>query len=301
MSPFSWLLLAAFSVLVFVYFQRRREAAPGVQRAAVSEIDPIDESRYVHIDQEELIEGSWEFFLPTLQRILRAERVTFDVVIFEREDQREIHLDGHLLWRVDPTELTDLAATEGLVRLARAVNRRLEAARSPRRFYFLEGWNDLGGTLLRPDEYDSLIAGEWSESLWDADDELAVGDPIDDRHLLMNLVSPGSARGGHFFYVRIPGDIGPIERGRRYADPLDEALEAEGLGSVSGGGTQLRADGSIKFCGIDVDVTDRERGLACILRVMRELNAPEGTVVEEGGAARVEHAVWDGAEAGQLH
>ena len=36
-----------------------------------------------------MVEGSWEFFLPTLQHILRAEGVTFDPVISEREGERE--------------------------------------------------------------------------------------------------------------------------------------------------------------------------------------------------------------------
>ncbi|MBK8592874.1 MAG: hypothetical protein IPN77_27950 [Sandaracinaceae bacterium] len=303
MSPFTWLLLAVFALLVLAYVRKRREAAPAVQRAAVSEndVDPLDEARYVHIDQEEMIEGSWDFFLPTLQQILRAEGVTFAPVISEREGEREVHLDGERLWRVDPTETSEEEASAGLVRLARAVNRRLEAARSPRRFYFLEGWNDLSGTLLQPEEYERLIAGEWGESLWNADDGLAVGAPIDARHMLMALAPTQGTRGGQFFYVRIPAAIGPIDRGRLYEDPLDEALAAEGLGSVSGGGTQLGADGSIVFCGIDVDVTDRDRGLACILRVMRELGAPEGTVVEEGGPEKVEHRVWGDAEARQLH
>lgn len=297
------LTVAAFALMVFLHLGRRRRVATSVQRAAASQsaIDPLDDSRYVHIDQEEMVEGSWERFAPALQQILRAEGATFEPVISVREGEREVHLDGELLWKVEPTNVSDEEASAGLVRLARAVNRRLEAARSPRRFYFMDGWNDLGGTLLRPEEYEDLIAGEWGESLWTADDGMAVGAPIDARHMLMALAPTQSTRGGQFFYVRIPAAIGPIDRGRLYEDPLDEALAAEGLGSVSGGGTQLGADGSIVFCGIDVDVTDRDRGLACILRVMRELGAPEGTVVEEGGPEKVEHRVWDGAGAGQLH
>ncbi|MBK7778235.1 MAG: hypothetical protein IPI43_29685 [Sandaracinaceae bacterium] len=87
MSPFTWLLLAVFALLVLAYVRKRREAAPAVQRAAVSEndVDPLDEARYVHIDQEEMIDGSWDFFLPTLQQILRAEGVTFAPVISEGE------------------------------------------------------------------------------------------------------------------------------------------------------------------------------------------------------------------------
>jgi hypothetical protein len=297
------LMVAAFALLVVAYLLQRRKVETAAQRGAAnpSAVDPLDEARYVHIDQEEMIEGSWDFFLPTLQQILRAEGVTFDPVITEGESEREVHLDGEQLWRVEPTETSEEDASAGLVRLARAVNRRLEAARSPRRFYFLEGGNDLSGTLLQPEEYESLIAGKWGESLWDADGGLAVSAPIDERHMLMALAPTQGTRGGQFFYVRIPAAIGPIDRGRLYEDPLDEALAAEGLGSVSGGGTQLGADGSIVFCGIDVDVTDRDRGLACILRVMRELGAPEGTVVEEGGPEKVEHRVWEGSGSGQLH
>jgi hypothetical protein len=34
MSPFTWLLLAVFALLVLAYVRKRREAAPAVQRAA---------------------------------------------------------------------------------------------------------------------------------------------------------------------------------------------------------------------------------------------------------------------------
>ena len=298
------LLVLGVALLVYLYLQKRRETASDdePERGTGGELDPTDERRFVHIDQEELIEGSWDFFLPTLQRVLRAENVAFDAVVSNGDDVREVHLDGELLWRVTAEEVSEETATSGLVWLARAVNRRLEAAGSPQRFYFTDGWNDLGGTLLTPAEYDSLIAGKWAESLWSADDGLPVSAPIDVQHLLLAIGGPPvGARGGAMFYVRIPGDIGPIDRGRLYEDPLREALRAEGLGSVSGGGTQLGANGAIEYCGIDVAVTDRDRGLACVLRVMRELGAPEGTVVEESGPPLVEHAVWGQEGPSQLH
>ena len=63
-----------------------------------------------------------------------------------------------------------------------------------------------------------------------------------------------------FFHVRIPESIGPLVRGDRYEDPLQKALSAEGLGEVTGGGSQLGEGDSIAYCGLDVVVTDRERG-----------------------------------------
>jgi hypothetical protein len=60
-------------------------------------------------------------------------------------------------------------------------------------------------------------------------------------------------------------------------DPLHEALQAEGLGEVSGGGTGLG------MCNIDVDVNDAERGLALIREVLCRLEvAPSTRIYQEG-------------------
>ena len=53
------------------------------------------------------------------------------------------------------------------------------------------------------------------------------------------------------------------------------------MGEVTGGGSQLAADDSIAYCGIDVVVNDRDRGLQLIQRLMKDLGAPAGTVIEE--------------------
>jgi hypothetical protein len=38
---------------------------------------------------------------------------------------------------------------------------------------------------------------------------------------------------------------------------------------------------SVAFCGLDVEVHDRDKGLALIRSVMRRLGAPSTTVIEE--------------------
>jgi len=92
-----------------------------------------------------------------------------------------------------------------------------------------------------------------------------------------------SERDPHLFiYVKIPGDIQPIARGERFEDPLEAALRAAALGEVSGGGSQMDdpyPDGSprVEFCGIDVEVVDRDQARRLLRQKLIELGAPSGT------------------------
>jgi hypothetical protein len=88
-----------------------------------------------------------------------------------------------------------------------------------------------------------------------------------------------------FVYVLIPEALEPMDRGERYEDPLQEALDATGLGDVSGGGSLLsapRPDGSriIESCGIDVDLTDLTRGLELLRSTLPGLGIPIGTQLQ---------------------
>lgn len=85
-----------------------------------------------------------------------------------------------------------------------------------------------------------------------------------------------------FIYVKLPESLGPIDRGSKYEDPLDQRLRAAGIGEVSGGGSQLgdkNPDGSrdIKFCGVDVDVTDLGQALELLRDTLPLLGAADGT------------------------
>ena len=101
------------------------------------------------------------------------------------------------------------------------------------------------------------------------------------QETLLGFAEGAQERGHFFFYVRIPGDIQPDERGERFEDPLQAALDKEDLGEVTGGGSQMGEGKSVQFCGLDIEVTDRDRGLRLIRDVMRRLGAPHGTVIEE--------------------
>ena len=82
-----------------------------------------------------------------------------------------------------------------------------------------------------------------------------------------------------FVYVKIPGNIGPMERGKLFEDPLQSALSREHLGEVTGGGSQLADEdtSTILFCGLDIDVYDVERGIALLRRELIRLKAPMDT------------------------
>ena len=85
--------------------------------------------------------------------------------------------------------------------------------------------------------------------------------------------------------VRVSEQIQPLDRGAKYEDPLDAALKKEAVGEVNGGDMQLSApdaDGkkSIEWVGVDVDLSDFDRGLPILKRELLRLGAPPGAVLE---------------------
>lgn len=87
-----------------------------------------------------------------------------------------------------------------------------------------------------------------------------------------------------FVYIKMPGDMDPFERSERFADPLQEALEAASLGTVTGGGSMFsppddEGDRDVEYCGVDVDLYQPEEGLALLRRELVRLKAPPGTAM----------------------
>lgn len=87
-----------------------------------------------------------------------------------------------------------------------------------------------------------------------------------------------------FVYVMLPESLMPIDRGDRYEDPIDDELQAEGLGYVSGGGSALgdeRPDGTrlIQYCGVDIEAHDLDPVLELLRRKLPELGCPKGTQI----------------------
>ena len=85
--------------------------------------------------------------------------------------------------------------------------------------------------------------------------------------------------------VWIPEQIPPPDRSAKYEDPLDAALKKEAVGEVNGGDTRLSAPNaegtkSIEWVGLDVDLSDFERGLPILRRELLRLGAPPGTILK---------------------
>jgi hypothetical protein len=112
------------------------------------------------------------------------------------------------------------------------------------------------------------------------------------RAVMQDFAEEARDEGKHFFYVRIPGNVQPIERYDRFEAPLDTALEEAGIGSVTGGGSQMAEGSTVEYCGLDVVVTDRARGIEIIRRVLQACDCPQGAVIEEYLPDYGELAVW---------
>ncbi|SKA97872.1 hypothetical protein SAMN02745166_02634 [Prosthecobacter debontii] len=70
-------------------------------------------------------------------------------------------------------------------------------------------------------------------------------------------------------------------------DPLDEALQAAGLGEATGGGSGRG------ITNIDIEVTDTQRGLALIWDVLQTLRVAPSTIIRQSGSPALEHAAYD--------
>jgi hypothetical protein len=70
-------------------------------------------------------------------------------------------------------------------------------------------------------------------------------------------------------------------------DPLDEALQAAGIGEVTGGGTGMG------ISNIDIEVTDFTAGLGIIRRVLRGLGVARSTVIVRHTPHEVRYSVFE--------
>ena len=92
-----------------------------------------------------------------------------------------------------------------------------------------------------------------------------------------------------FVFVKINESIMPIERGKKYEDPLDKVLKKAKLGEVTGGGSSLSKERKIEWIGVDVELLDSENGIPFLRQKLIELGAPLGSTLEyESNGKQVE-------------
>jgi hypothetical protein len=104
-----------------------------------------------------------------------------------------------------------------------------------------------------------------------------------------------------FIYVKLPGNIQPLDRGELFEDRIEPILSEAGLGSISGGGSSLGdslPDGRrlIEFCGIDIDTSNREAALAALRDLLPKIQAPVGTQLHYTRAGVKLQDEYDGIE-----
>jgi hypothetical protein len=112
------------------------------------------------------------------------------------------------------------------------------------------------------------------------------------RAVMQDLADQAESQGEHVFYVRSPRHIQPTERADRFEDPLEAALQHAGVGSVTGGRSQLGEGTTVEYCGLDVVVVERLRGLDVIRSVMQRVGCPRDAMIEEYIPDYCELPVW---------
>jgi hypothetical protein len=79
----------------------------------------------------------------------------------------------------------------------------------------------------------------------------------------------------HFVIATLWEYILPLDRGERYEDPLDLALE--GLGQVVGGGSQLSDECGIEFVDIELELANLDNALEIVKSTLTRQGAPRGS------------------------
>ena len=81
----------------------------------------------------------------------------------------------------------------------------------------------------------------------------------------------------HLVLARLYEYIEPIDRGDRYEDPLQDALEKAGAGRVTGGGSQLDELGGISYVDIEIELANLDDALRTVTGALEAAGAPQGS------------------------
>lgn len=86
--------------------------------------------------------------------------------------------------------------------------------------------------------------------------------------------------------IIIPESLGPLDRAEKYEDPLNNTLVTENLGKIISAGTYLSEnvdhDGKREITNavIEIDLNDFDKGIKKIIKNLKFIEAPSGTVIQ---------------------
>ena len=95
--------------------------------------------------------------------------------------------------------------------------------------------------------------------------------------------------------ARINDRCQPLDRGAIYEDPLNEALEAQGFGTVTGGGTQLGPNREIAWCDIEISLaSEQPNAVDFVMDGLNRLGAPKGSKLMLGAGEEIAFGLNEG-------
>lgn len=100
----------------------------------------------------------------------------------------------------------------------------------------------------------------------------------------------------HMLIAQLNCRLMPMDRGEYFADPLDEQLQAEGLGEVSGGGTMQARNGEIDYCDIEIMLNAVDAATtARVVDLLQAMGAPKGSKLHlEAGRGEIPFGTCEG-------
>lgn len=101
---------------------------------------------------------------------------------------------------------------------------------------------------------------------------------------------------GDLVIVRLNARVQALDRGDMFEAPLNDALQATGMGEVTSGGTVLGEAGEIAFCELEIMVREATDAVLDAIRgALEDLGAPKGSrLIWNGGADEVEFGTLEG-------
>ena len=91
----------------------------------------------------------------------------------------------------------------------------------------------------------------------------------------------------HLVLARFYEHIEPMDRGDRYEEPLLTALEKAGVGSVTGGGSQLSELGAIEFADVEIELADLDEAVTVVVDTLEAAGAPQGSELIQASDGQV--------------